>query len=47
LSTLELADRVAGHGRRPAIIDVGTHQELIRRCGVYQHLHELQFRRSA
>jgi subfamily B ATP-binding cassette protein MsbA len=46
LSTLELADRilVMDAGR---IVDLGTHQELIRRCEVYQRLYELQLRQSA
>jgi ATP-binding cassette subfamily B protein/subfamily B ATP-binding cassette protein MsbA len=46
LSTLELADRVlvmdAGQ-----IVDLGTHHELMHRCGLYQRLHQIQLRQSA
>lgn len=46
LSTLTLAHRIivmdAGQ-----ITDVGTHQELMSRCEVYQRLHESQFRQTA
>jgi ATP-binding cassette subfamily B protein/subfamily B ATP-binding cassette protein MsbA len=46
MSALALADRIlvmnAGQ-----IEDLGTHQELIRRCPLYQRLHALQFQQSA
>ena len=46
LASLCLANRilVLDSGR---IVDVGTHQELIDRCKVYERLHEIQFRASA
>jgi ATP-binding cassette subfamily B protein/subfamily B ATP-binding cassette protein MsbA len=44
LNTLEVADRivVVDNGRIEA---VGSHQELLRDCAVYQRLHEAQFQR--
>lgn len=46
LSTLTLADRVVvmNEGR---ILDEGTHDQLIARCGLYQRLHKIQFKQSA
>jgi ATP-binding cassette subfamily B protein/subfamily B ATP-binding cassette protein MsbA len=46
LSTLELADRilVLDAGRQ---VDLGMHDELLRRCELYRRLHEFQFRQSA
>jgi ATP-binding cassette subfamily B protein/subfamily B ATP-binding cassette protein MsbA len=46
LSTLALADRVLvmDAGR---IVDVGSHDDLIGRCRLYQSLHAAQFKRSA
>lgn len=46
LSTLALADRILVlEGGR--VLDLGTHQQLIGRCPLYQRLHEIHFRRSA
>jgi ATP-binding cassette subfamily B protein/subfamily B ATP-binding cassette protein MsbA len=46
LSTLTLASRiiVLDGGR---IVDLGSHQELLSRCPLYQRLHEAQFKQSA
>ena len=46
LSTLELADRIVvmEQGR---VVDLGTHEDLIAQCSLYQRLHESQFKRTA
>jgi ATP-binding cassette subfamily B protein/subfamily B ATP-binding cassette protein MsbA len=46
LSTLGLADRIVvmEAGR---ILDIGTHQQLLARCGTYQRLHTVELRESA
>jgi ATP-binding cassette subfamily B protein/subfamily B ATP-binding cassette protein MsbA len=46
LNTLEITDRIVvlEKGRVEA---VGTHQQLLRSCAVYQRLHDAQFRRLA
>lgn len=46
LSTLTLADRIVvmNEGR---ILDMGSHDQLLTRCGLYQRLHKIQFKKSA
>jgi len=46
LSTLSLADRilVMEAGR---VLDIGTHEQLLGRCGFYRRLHEIDLRQSA
>ncbi|MDD5259211.1 MAG: ABC transporter ATP-binding protein [bacterium] len=43
LSTIRKADKIVvlEKGR---IVDIGKHQELLNRCGLYKKLHEIQFR---
>jgi subfamily B ATP-binding cassette protein MsbA len=42
LSTVRRADRIVVIDRG-AICEVGSHEDLVNRGGIYQHLHELQF----
>jgi ATP-binding cassette, subfamily B, bacterial MsbA len=46
LATLALADRIVvmNFGR---IADLGTHEQLLNRCDLYQRLHQIQFRETA
>ncbi|MCA9153010.1 MAG: ABC transporter ATP-binding protein, partial [Planctomycetales bacterium] len=46
MAILSLASRilVMNHGR---VEDLGTHQELMNRCALYQRLYALQFQKSA
>ncbi|MGD9720414.1 MAG: ABC transporter ATP-binding protein [Pirellulales bacterium] len=46
LATLALADRIVVlEGGR--IADIGTHDQLVARCSLYQRLHQIQFRETA
>jgi subfamily B ATP-binding cassette protein MsbA len=42
LSTIQQADRIMVLARG-SIVEVGTHDELLRRGGQYQRLHAMQF----
>ena len=43
LQTIREADRIVVHGR---VREIGTHEELLARGGLYHTLHELQFREA-
>ncbi len=43
MSILSLADQIVVMGQSEGILDVGTHEELLARCDLYQRLHQLQF----
>ena len=42
LAILSLADRIVAM-QAGRIVDVGTHREMIDRCGLYRRLHQIQF----
>ncbi len=42
LAALSLANRIVAM-EDGKIIDVGTHAEMLARCGLYRRLHQLQF----
>jgi subfamily B ATP-binding cassette protein MsbA len=42
LSTIQNADRIVVLDRG-AVVETGSHEELLRRGGVYQRLHAMQF----
>lgn len=46
LSTLTLANRIVVMNEGQ-ILDVGSHDQLMTRCGLYQRLHKIQFKQSA
>ena len=46
MSSLELADRIlVMHAGR--VLDIGTHNELMQRCGVYRNLRQTPTRRRS